>query len=198
MKIRDIDGATIAEPENYADCIELIRSDYYRVYGKRIGSPLKLWLTHFRNQGVGFLFYYRLCEHRGLLYPYLRLRLEKYIRKYGLQIPLKAKTGFGLYIGHACGLVVNGSAVIGSNVNLSHFTTVGSIKGHAATLADGAYIGPSVCIVENVRVGRNSMTGAGAVVTKNVPDRATVAGVPARTINTDNSYEPANSWIIKR
>ena len=37
-------------------------------------------------------------------------------------------------------------------------------------------------MVAPVRIGRDAMTGAGSVVTKNVPDKGLVAGVPARPI----------------
>jgi acetyltransferase-like isoleucine patch superfamily enzyme len=47
----------------------------------------------------------------------------------------------------------------------------------------GASIGSSVTILCGVTIGENSIVGAGAVVTKDVPANATVAGVPAKIIN---------------
>ncbi len=44
----------------------------------------------------------------------------------------------------------------------------------------GASIGSGVVILCGVTIGENAMVGAGAVVTKNVPDNVVVAGVPAR------------------
>ncbi len=46
----------------------------------------------------------------------------------------------------------------------------------------GASIGSGVAILCGVTVGRNAMVGAGAVVTRDVPADATVAGVPARVV----------------
>lgn len=45
----------------------------------------------------------------------------------------------------------------------------------------GASIGGGVTILPGVTVGRNSIVGAGAVVTKDVPDGVTVIGNPAKT-----------------
>lgn len=46
---------------------------------------------------------------------------------------------------------------------------------------EGASIGSSVSILCGVTIGRNAIVGAGAVVTRDVPDEAVVVGVPART-----------------
>lgn len=52
------------------------------------------------------------------------------------------------------------------NVSLSQFLTIGSNKGKAATIEDDVYIAPSVCLVEDVVIGRGSVVGAGSVVTE--------------------------------
>ena len=46
----------------------------------------------------------------------------------------------------------------------------------------GASIGSNATIVAGVTIGEGALVGAGAVVTKDVPDHAIVAGVPARVI----------------
>ena len=46
----------------------------------------------------------------------------------------------------------------------------------------GASIGSNVTVICGVTIGANALVGAGAVVTRDVPDHAVVAGVPARVI----------------
>ena len=81
---------------------------------------------------------------------------------------------------HGGPVAVNASAVIGDNVDLYQFTTIGSMTLHAAHIGNNVYIGPSVCIVENVTIGDGVTIGAGAVVVKDVEPGATVAGKPTR------------------
>lgn len=49
-------------------------------------------------------------------------------------------------------------------------------------IGDGAWIGTGAIVMDGVSVGRDAVVGAGAVVTRDVPDRAIVAGVPARVV----------------
>ncbi|MGY3024523.1 UDP-2-acetamido-3-amino-2,3-dideoxy-glucuronate N-acetyltransferase [Pseudomonas lurida] len=50
------------------------------------------------------------------------------------------------------------------------------------TIMEGASIGANVTLLPGVTIGRYAMVGAGAVVTKDVPDRAVVIGNPAKII----------------
>lgn len=98
-----------------------------------------------------------------------------------------------MFIGHDAPIVVSPTTVIGNNVNLSQFTTIGTNKGKAATIGDNVYIGPNVCIVEDVLIGNNVTIGAGSVVTKSIPDNATAVGNYAKVINYNNPGRFVNS-----
>lgn len=127
---------------------------------------------------------------RGGVYLFNRTRKK-------IQIPKKTSIGYGLYIGHGGPVVINSTAVIGNNCNLSQFTTIGANESRAAIIGDNVYIGPNVCIVEDVRIGNNVTIGAGSVVVKDIPENATAAGNYAKVLNYKNPGRfIGNRWEV--
>ena len=49
---------------------------------------------------------------------------------------------------------------------------------------DGASIGANATLLPGIKVGKNAMVGAGAVVTKDVPENAVMVGIPAKNVGT--------------
>jgi bifunctional UDP-N-acetylglucosamine pyrophosphorylase/glucosamine-1-phosphate N-acetyltransferase len=75
-----------------------------------------------------------------------------------------------------------GDATIGEKTNIGAGTITCNYDGknkHETVIEDEVKIGSDTMLVAPVRVGRNSVTGAGSVVTKDVPPDTLVAGVPA-------------------
>lgn len=76
-----------------------------------------------------------------------------------------------------------GDATIGQNVNIGAGTVTCNFDGerkHPTHIEDGAFIGSDTMLVAPVRVGKGAKTGAGSVVTHDVPSDSVVYGVPAR------------------
>ena len=96
---------------------------------------------------------------------------------YLMEIPLGTSIGAGLTIYHLKGIVVNSEALIGNNVVLNHFVTIGE----DVKLGNDVIINPLSVIIKG-DIGDNAVVGAGSVVTKNVAKNTVVAGCPAIVI----------------
>ncbi len=172
---------------------EYIKSDLIRYTGRYSFSLLLK--NYIRNPSFKYSFWLRLCKNDNFIIRRIARFMYKILsNRYLIQIPKSTEIGYGLYIGHHMCIVVSDSAKIGNNVNLNQFTTIGTNHGKAATIGDNVYIGPNVCIVEDVIIGNNSTIGAGSVVTKDIQENATVAGVPAKFL----SFKNPGRYIKKR
>ena len=104
----------------------------------------------------------------------------------GIEIHPGATIGRRFFIDHGMGVVIGETTEIGDGVMLYHGVTLGGqvltqTKRHP-TLENNVTIGAGAKILGPIVVGRDSAVGANAVVTKDVPDFALVAGVPAKRI----------------
>ena len=76
-----------------------------------------------------------------------------------------------------------GDTVVGNDANVGAGTITCNYDGadkHETEIGEGAFIGSGTLLVAPVRVGRQALTGAGSVVTRDVPPQAKAYGVPAR------------------
>ena len=71
--------------------------------------------------------------------------------------------------------------VIGDNVSIGH-----QVMLHGCTVGDGSLIGIQSVILNNAKIGRNCIVGAGSVVTegKEFPDNTLIFGSPAKAVRT--------------
>jgi bifunctional UDP-N-acetylglucosamine pyrophosphorylase/glucosamine-1-phosphate N-acetyltransferase len=91
-----------------------------------------------------------------------------------------SRLGRGTKMGHFSYI---GDADVGEDVNIGAGTITANYDGaskHRTVIEDGAFIGSDTMLVAPVRVGRGARTGAGSVVTKDVPGGMMAIGSPAR------------------
>jgi len=100
-------------------------------------------------------------------------------------IDVQASIGPGLYIGHIGGVHINPQAVLGKNCDVAHRVTIGTSamgRSGAPILGDNVYIGTGATLIGKIRVGNGAKIAANTLVISNVPEGATVMGVPGRVI----------------
>ncbi|MCS6817299.1 MAG: bifunctional UDP-N-acetylglucosamine diphosphorylase/glucosamine-1-phosphate N-acetyltransferase GlmU [Blastocatellia bacterium] len=92
-----------------------------------------------------------------------------------------------------------GDATVGERVNVGAGTITCNYDGkrkHPTIIEDDVKLGSDTMLVAPVRVGRGAMTGAGAVVIRDVPERTLVVGVPAvekKKVEEESAPEPSAS-----
>jgi serine O-acetyltransferase len=91
--------------------------------------------------------------------------------------------GPGLYVVHGQ-IVVDGITEIGRGVEIAPFVTIGLRSGNfqGARIGDNVRIGTGARIIGPVSIGNGATIGANAVVVDDVPEGATVVGVPAKPV----------------
>ncbi len=104
----------------------------------------------------------------------------------GIEIHPGATIGRRFFIDHGMGVVIGETAEVGDDVTLYHGVTLGGTtwqkgKRHP-TLGDGVVVGAGAKVLGPITIGANARVGSNAVVNKDVPEGATVVGIPGRII----------------
>ena len=121
----------------------------------------------------------------------------------GIEIHPGANIGKNLFIDHGMGVVIGETSEIGDNVTIYHNVTLGGSspsidserqrheKRHP-TIGNDVVIGSGAQIIGPIKVGNNSRIAANAVVVKDVPENATMVGIPAKAVKLENkgSFRP--------
>ena len=164
-------------------------------------SKISLILTY---PGVKAVFFHRIANFFSLAKFDLIARIISQFSRFltGIEIHPKAKIGKNLFIDHGMGVVIGETSEIGDNVTIYHMATLGgiapsinsndqrNIKRHP-TIEDEVVIGSGAQVLGPVRVGRCAKIGANAVVTKDVPEKAVMVGIPAKNVGVaDSEFKP--------
>ncbi len=158
----------------------------YRAKGN---SGKELWL----NAAVWAIAVYRLASWLNTSPPNVIVRIPLKVISFAatkwcevfleMHLDPSAKIGPGLYISHNGGIHINPQAIIGKNCDIAHHVTIGASgmgrKG-APTLGDDVYIGTGATLAGRVKIGSGAKIAANTLVISNVPEGATVMGVPGR------------------
>ncbi len=152
-----------------------------QIDGSRTGDECRIWNSVLEEATV---------ENRVDVGPFAHLRPGAHLGE-GVHIgnfaEVKQSTlGRGVLMGHF-GYV--GDAEVGDETNLGAGMVTCNFDGvdkHRTVVGRRAFIGSDTMLVAPVKVGDEASTGAGSVVTVDVPPGTAVAGVPARTLQSQS------------
>jgi bifunctional UDP-N-acetylglucosamine pyrophosphorylase/glucosamine-1-phosphate N-acetyltransferase len=111
---------------------------------------------------------------------------------------VRTRVGRGSRVPHVSYL---GDTDLGEDANIGAGTITANFDGtnkNRTKIGDGAFVGVDTMLVAPVKLGKGSRTGAGSVVTKDVPDGATAVGVPARVVRRKESPLPPGERVRER
>lgn len=133
---------------------------------------------------------------RRLYYRMMGAHVDRYSKvNMGVYLlwPKGLKIGTHSHVNQGCLLDCRGGLTVGNSVSISHRVTImtGShdlrsttfdYKSAPVVIGNHAWIGVNATILGGVTIGEGGVVAAGAVVTRDVPPYAVVAGIPARVI----------------
>lgn len=124
---------------------------------------------------------------------YYRKRLRRFALKTGIDFLDGKNIGPGLIIGHNGKIVINGSAIFGGEVMITHGVTIGrDIRGKRAGVPK---FGNKICIrtnavvVGNITIGDDVLIAPNTFVNCDVPSHSVVVGNPATIHHRENATE---------
>jgi sugar O-acyltransferase (sialic acid O-acetyltransferase NeuD family) len=150
-----------------------------------------------------------LCAGKGAARESIAARLDLGDSRYATVVHPAAAVGQSCALSNGsivlAGCVLTASVTLGRhvvvmpNVTLTHDDVVadyatlcaGVVLGGSVTVGERAYLGMSASVRENLSVGRDTVTGMGAVVVCDIPDGEVWVGNPARALRAASTRPPA-------
>ena len=188
----------------YIECDMKALHNYPLSFSQKVGGvlfPKQRWCLQIKLRKLEYYEYIlRGGKLKHIILMLMHKRFEAFCQKLGCEVPTGV-FGPGLCINHSQDVIINGFAKIGSNCRINAGVNIGSFgrynqdiadsdlsKSKAPTIGNNCYIGPGAKIFGAIKIGDNVAIGANAVVIKDVPDNATVVGVPGRIIPNKGSF----------
>ena len=164
-----------------------IREDIYSVFDRDPAARGVMEII-FCYPGLHAVWFYRIAHWLWTHELYFLGRFTSHMGRFftGIEIHPGAKIGKKFFIDHGMGVVIGETAEIGDNVTLYHGVTLGGVtwdkvKRHP-TLEDNVVIGSGAKVLGPFVVGKGAKIGSNSVVVKEVPQNATVVGIPGRVV----------------
>ena len=171
---------------------------YKRLAFKPEALPVKVAFGHRNN--LSFRAHHWLWK---MLHASSRMQELKYFNllqtEAGARIAPKCVIGKRFHMMHLSGINIGTGTVIGDDCTVYQGVTLGKDKGLYPTIGNGVTIFSNAVVLGSVTVGDGAIIGAGAVVTKDVPAGAIVAGVPAKVLKVTDAgrYVAGVETIVK-
>ena len=164
-----------------------IREDIYSVFDRDPAARGVLEII-FCYPGLHAVWFYRIAHWFWTHELYFLGRFTSHLGRFftGIEIHPGARIGKKFFIDHGMGVVIGETAEIGDNVTLYHGVTLGGVtwdkvKRHP-TVEDNVVIGSGSKVLGPFVVGKGAKIGSNSVVVKEVPQNATVVGIPGRVV----------------
>ena len=143
--------------------------------------------------GFHALMLYRIANRLWAIRLKMLARIVSHIARFftGIEIHPAARIGARVFIDHGMGVVIGETAEVGNDCTLYHGVTLGGVswskgKRHP-TLGNHVVVGAGAKVLGAITVGNGVRIGCNAVVLKDVPEGATIVGIPGRIVETDES-----------
>ena len=118
-------------------------------------------------------------EFATIIHPSVRLSSKSSVGEgsiLSVGVVVAAYTTVGRHV------IINRGSLIGHHTTIHDYVTIspGANIAGSVTIGDGTYVGIGAIVLDHRTIGAHAVIGAGAVVTRDVPDRVQVMGIPAR------------------